>query len=393
VGTIVVKLGSSTVVDAGGRPREEVLRDRTADLVAMRRAGHRPLLVSSGAVAAGRAALRLEDELTLPEQQAASSVGQALLFARYRALLEGSGLVPAQVLLTSSDLERRDSYLNAGNALRRLLDLGALPIINENDATATDELTVGDNDRLAAHVAILIGADLLCLLTGRPGVLGGDPDAPRLIPEVAPEGDLDDLPIAALGESAAGRGGIRAKLAAAMLAAQSGVPAVIASGREAGVITALAEGRPGGTLFAAALANGAGRGRPELERLAVAWLADVLVPRDAVELALGPGALGRRRLRAGELLFRRGDPGDALYLVVGGELEVLDPDDGEPVAVLGPGRYVGEMALLGEPARTATVRCRAAASLLVVPADAFARLVERVPELGERLRATIAERA
>ena len=134
------------------------------------------------------------------------------------------------------------------------------------------------------------------------------------------------------------------------------------------------------------------RGRRELERLAIAWLADVLVPRDAVELALGTNAIGWRRVHAGEVVFRRGDPGDALYLIVGGELEVLDPNEREPVAVLGPGRYVGEMALLGEPARTATVRSRGSASLLVVPADAFANLVDRVPELGDRLRSTIAER-
>jgi glutamate 5-kinase len=392
--TLVVKLGSSTVVDVDGRPRGRLLRERVSDLVSLRRAGHRPVLVSSGAVSSGRAALRLpKGRLSLPDQQAASSVGQALLFERYRGLFATSGLVPAQVLLTSSDLERRDSYLNARNALERLLELGALPIVNENDATATEELTVGDNDRLAAHVAILIGADLLLLLTDRPGVLGGDSDRPRLIAEVMPDADPADLPIASLEGSGVGRGGIRAKVEAAMLAAQSGITAIIASGEETGVMSAVADGRPAGTRFAPASPDGAAmRGRRELERLAIAWLADLLVPRDAVELALGTNAIGWRRVHAGEVVFRRGDPGDAMYLIVGGELEVLDPNEREPVAVLGPGRYVGEMALLGEPARTATVRSRRSASLLVVPADAFANLVDRVPELGDRLRSTIAER-
>lgn len=197
--------------------------------------------------------------------------------------------MPAQVLLTSSELERGDSYLNARNALLCLLGLGALPIINENDATATQQLTVGDNDRLAAHVAILIGADLLLLLTDRPGLLGGDPNQPQLIHDVPPDAEVDDLPIASLAESAAGRGGIRAKLSAAMLAAQSGVTAIVASGHERGVVTALAEGRRAGSRFALPPTDRAPtRGRPELERLAIPWLADLLVPATRWSWPSGP---------------------------------------------------------------------------------------------------------
>ncbi|MFP5452038.1 MAG: glutamate 5-kinase, partial [Thermoleophilia bacterium] len=173
---IVVKLGSSTLVAPDGQLRHDVLEARVRDLVRIRRQGQRPIVVSSGAVACGLGRLGFEARPTgLADLQAASAVGQGVLFQRYSELFAPHGVIPAQVLLTSADLATRTSYLNARTTLARLLDLGTVPIINENDTTATDELTFGDNDVLAAQVAILLGADRLLLLTERDGLYGRGP--------------------------------------------------------------------------------------------------------------------------------------------------------------------------------------------------------------------------
>ena len=177
---IVVKLGSSTLVDASGELRHDVLEARVRDLVRVRRQGNHPVLVTSGAIACGLGRLGISERPSaLPDLQAASAVGQGVLFQRYAEAFAPHDVVPAQVLLTSNDLAARASYLNARVTLRRLVELGAIPVINENDTTATDELTFGDNDVLAAQVAILLGAAWLLLLTERDGLYGPGPRRPR----------------------------------------------------------------------------------------------------------------------------------------------------------------------------------------------------------------------
>lgn len=251
---IVVKLGSSTLVAPDGRLRDEVLEARVRDLVRLQHRGQRPVLVSSGAVACGMGRLGFSERPTaLADLQAASAVGQGLLFQRYCELFAPHGVVPAQVLLTSRDLAARESYVNARTTLTRLLDLGAIPIINENDTTATDELTVGDNDVLAAHVALLLGADRLLLLTERDGLYGvDDAGVPVLLGDIPAGTAPEDLPLADMGGSALGRGGISSKVTAAAMATGGGVTCVIASGSADGVITAIASGGRVGTRFRAA---------------------------------------------------------------------------------------------------------------------------------------------
>ncbi|MGD9694385.1 MAG: glutamate 5-kinase [Thermoleophilia bacterium] len=242
---IVVKLGSSTLVDDRGALRDAVLEARVADLVALRAAGHRPVLVTSGAIACGLGRLGIAERPTaLPDLQAASAVGQGVLFERYASAFAPHGVVPAQVLLTSGDLAGRATYLNARGTLRRLLDLGAVPVVNENDTTATDELTFGDNDVLAAQVAILLGAAWLLLLTEREGLYARGASGPELLGDVPPGVRPDQVELADMGGSASGRGGIVSKVASASMATGGGVACAIGSGSVPGVIEA-AIARPG----------------------------------------------------------------------------------------------------------------------------------------------------
>ena len=247
---IVIKIGSSTLVDEMGTLRDDVLDARVAEIAALRDAGMHPVLVSSGAIACGLGVLGIASRPdALPDLQAASAVGQGALFARYITAFAANGTTPAQVLLTSADLEQRTSYLNARNTLERLLELGAVPVINENDTTATDELTFGDNDVLAAQVAILLRARTLLLLTDRDGLYGPGDGAPELIREVPAGTRPEDVQLASLPGSGIGSGGIASKLASASIATGCGVTCVIASGRDAGVIPAAAAGEAIGTRF------------------------------------------------------------------------------------------------------------------------------------------------
>ena len=247
---IVIKIGSSTLVDEMGNLRDDVLDARVAEIAALRDAGMHPVLVSSGAIACGLGVLGIASRPdALPDLQAASAVGQGALFARYITAFAANGTTPAQVLLTSADLEQRTSYLNARNTLERLLELGAVPVINENDTTATDELTFGDNDVLAAQVAILLRARTLLLLTDRDGLYGPGDGAPELIREVPAGARPEDVELASLPGSGIGSGGIASKLASASIATGCGVTCVIASGRDAGVIPAAAAGEAIGTRF------------------------------------------------------------------------------------------------------------------------------------------------
>ncbi|MSO44782.1 MAG: glutamate 5-kinase [Thermoleophilia bacterium] len=247
---IVIKIGSSTLVDEDGALREQVLSQRVAEVARLRAAGMHPVLVTSGAIACGLGRLGVRDRPTaLPDLQAASAVGQGVLFARYIASFHLHGVVPGQVLLTSADLEHRASYLNARNTLERLLAFGVVPVINENDTTATDELTFGDNDVLAAQVAILLRARVLVLLTDRDGLYGPGEHGPVLITDVAEGTDPADVVLADLPGAGNGRGGVASKVASASMATACGVVCIVASGTEEGVITRAAAGEAVGTRF------------------------------------------------------------------------------------------------------------------------------------------------
>ena len=247
---LVVKLGSSTLLDGSGRIRDEVLDARVRELIRVARQGHQPVLVSSGAVGCGLGVMGIaERPALLPDLQAASAIGQGVPFERYLRAFGPLGVTPAQVLLTSGDLERRASYLNARNTLGRLLDWGVVPVINENDTTAADGVTFGDNDVLAAQVAILLRASWLLLLTDREGLYGEGPDGPELIRDVPAGTAPEHVPLASMADSGLGRGGIQSKVAAASMATAAGVTCIVASGLEDGVITAVAHGGHVGTRF------------------------------------------------------------------------------------------------------------------------------------------------
>ncbi len=248
---VVAKLGSSTLVGRDGNVRPDVIAQRVDDLARVMRLGHQPVLVSSGAIACGYRPLGFRERPTsLPDLQAASAVGQGVLYRHYQEAFGRHDVTPAQVLLTSADVAGRTTYLNARNTLHRLIDLGAVPVINENDTTATDELTFGDNDVLAAQVAILLGATWLVLLTDRDGLYGVGADGEtHLIGDVPPGRSPRSLSLAPLGGSGLGRGGIASKIDAAAMAVAAGVTTVIASGARADAVTAVTRGRVIGTRF------------------------------------------------------------------------------------------------------------------------------------------------
>jgi glutamate 5-kinase len=252
--TVVIKLGSSIVADDAGQPRADVLEHVCEEAAALHRAGRDVVIVTSGAIARGMGAMRFAERPTqIEELQAASAVGQGKLYAVYDALLGGHGIASAQVLLTFHDISgERAHYLNARQTLRKLLEWRVVPVINENDTTATDEITFGDNDFLAAQVAILVGADLLVLLTSTDGLYTADP---RLDDDAQPVRVVDDF--AALDAldirqttTTLGSGGMRSKVVAAEMATAAGIPAVIANGRARGAIAAAVAGEPVGTRFA-----------------------------------------------------------------------------------------------------------------------------------------------
>jgi glutamate 5-kinase len=253
MGTLVVKLGSSIVVDERGDVRADVLARICDELAELHRNGESVVIVTSGAIARGMGVMSLPlRPRGIDELQAASAVGQGKLYQVYDELLRERGLPTAQVLLTFFDMSARTHYLNARQTLRRLLAWRVVPVINENDTTTTDEISFGNNDFLAAQVAILLGAELLLLLTDAEGVFTADPrlDASaELVPEVGEFVELEQLDI---GQTASplGSGGMRSKVVAAEMATAAGIPVVIASGLEPGVIPAAAAGAAGGTRFA-----------------------------------------------------------------------------------------------------------------------------------------------
>jgi len=250
--TVVLKLGSSIVCDESGEPRMEVLSHVCEETATLRAQGTDVVLVSSGAIARG---MRLKGlgvrPAAMDELQAASAVGQGKLYRVYDELLASHGVLSAQVLLTFYDVSARMHYLNVRQTMRKLLDWHVVPVINENDTTTTDDISFGDNDFLAAQVAILLGADRLVLLTDTGGLYTADPSrdpSAQPIPEVTGFEQLEGLEIG-FSASPLGSGGMRSKVVAAEMATAAGIPAVIASGVDPVSVRAAIDGEPAGTLF------------------------------------------------------------------------------------------------------------------------------------------------
>jgi glutamate 5-kinase len=303
---VVVKVGSSSLTTAAGAIDDARIAQLTEVLTSRVRGGGQAVLVSSGAIAAGLAPLRLPRRPgDLATQQAAASVGQGLLMARYSAAFAARGVQAGQILLTADDLMRRAHYRNAQRTLNRLLELGILPVVNENDTVATDEIRFGDNDRLAALVAHVIRAGALILLSDVDGLHDKDPRKPgaRLIGRVNSQADLAGV---ALGRARSGTGGMITKVDAAMIATEAGIATVVASADQAAAALA---GEPAGTYFAPH-----GR-RPATRQL---WLAHAAAARG--RLLLDAGAV--RAVVAGRASLL-----PAGITAVEGEFDAGDPVD------------------------------------------------------------------
>jgi glutamate 5-kinase len=306
---IVVKVGSSSLTTAAGGLDGDRVDDLVATLARLCADGREVVLVSSGAIAAGLAPLGLARRpRDLATQQAAASVGQGLLIQRYAASFARHGRTVGQVLLSADDVTRRAHYRNAYRTLRKLLDLRAVPIVNENDTVATEEIKFGDNDRLAALVAALVHADLLVLLSDVDALYTGDPARPGSvrIDEVRGEADLAGVSIGRPGRAGLGTGGMVTKVEAARIATGFGIPVVLTAAPLAG---AALTGGPVGTYFHRV------RQRPTARLF---WLAHATSPRG--RLHLDPGAVravvDRRKsllpagITAVDGSFTAGDPVD-----------------------------------------------------------------------------------
>lgn len=278
---VVVKVGSGLVTTPGEGPSGEDIARIAADVSALVQERREVALVSSGAIATGVARLGLKARpRSIPEKQAAAAVGQSALMWEYEHAFKKHGIAVGQVLLTGQDISDRSRYLNARNTLLALLDFGVLPVINENDTVAVDEIKVGDNDNLAALVAHLIDADLLVLLTDVDGLYTGnprqDPSARRLETVEAITDEIQQMVYDASARVSVG--GMATKLQAAQKASASGIPMVIASGRETGVLPRLLKGESIGTYF-----------QPRDDRLAARkrWIAFAVPPQGRLSVDAG----------------------------------------------------------------------------------------------------------
>lgn len=277
---VVVKIGSALLTDGGQRLDTRAIATWVEQLAVLHRAGVEIAIVTSGAVAAGMQRLgRSTRPHALYELQAMAAVGQMGLVRTYESAFEIHAIQAAQVLLTHDDLTHRQRYLNARSTLRALLDFRVVPVINENDTVATEEIRFSDNDTLAALVANLVEADVLLILTDQKGLFERDPrqDPAAALVSDGMAGDARLLAMAG-GSGSLGRGGMRTKLLAAEKAARSGAATVIASGREPDVIPRVMKGEPIGTYL-----------KPVQTRLAARkqWLAGQLVVRGRLMLDAG----------------------------------------------------------------------------------------------------------
>jgi glutamate 5-kinase len=317
---IVVKVGSSSLTTASGGIDEQHV-DALVDVLGnLAESGREVVLVSSGAIAAGLAPLNLPRRpRDLATQQAAASVGQGLLIGRYAAGFARHGRTVGQVLLTVDDVTRRAHYRNAYRTLRKLLDLGAVPVVNENDTVATEEIRFGDNDRLAALVAALVQADLLVLLSDVDALYTGNPARPSAvkITEVRQESDLAEVSLGKAGRAGVGTGGMITKVEAARIATGFGIPVVLTAAPQAGPAL---EGKDVGTYFHPVAHRPAAR---------LFWLAHATAPRG--RLHLDPGAVAAVVARRKSLLPAGITAVDGSF-AAGDPVDLVDADSGAPVA-------------------------------------------------------------
>lgn len=312
---VVVKVGSALLVDpAAGQANHAWLSSMAADVARMRARGQQVLIVSSGSVALGRQRLGLgRRALTLPEKQAAAAAGQSLLMRAWEQAFEPHGLTTAQILLTRDDTETRRRWLNARATVETLLELGATPVINENDTVVTEEIRYGDNDRLAARVAQMIGADMLVLLSDIDGLYTADPRSNPsaqhipIVQEITPQ--IDAMAGGANSGAGVGTGGMATKLIAARIAGGAGCATLITIGSGEAPIKAAEEGARS-TLF-----------EPSTTPIAAykQWIAGSLAPQGRVSVDAG----AEQALRSGKSLLPAGvravegrfEKGDAVAIV------------------------------------------------------------------------------
>jgi glutamate 5-kinase len=316
--TLVVKLGSSIVADDQGEVRAEVLDSICAQVANLKASGEDVVMVTSGAIARGIRIMSLGTRpTTMDALQAASAVGQGDLFRAYESRLASRDGRAAQVLLTLSDVSERAHYVNARQTLERLLLWGVVPVINENDTTSTDEITFGDNDFLAALVAVLLRARLLVLLTNTEGVYTADPrsdESAEIVTSIEDTQDFDRIEIGAA--SRFGRGGMGSKIASARIASESGVPVVICSGIQVGALEQAAAGDQVGTSFAPQR-----RGTLSPYKL---WLKYAKQPTGTIRVDRGAAAKLRE---SGSSLLPVGITATVGVFKAGDAVAVLDPEN------------------------------------------------------------------
>ena len=316
----VIKVGSSLVTAKGAGLDHEAIADWCMQIAQLRAMGKQIVLVSSGAVAEGMARLGLKKRPgTLHELQATAAVGQMGLVRAYETEFHKHGIRAAQILLTHEDVADRGRYLNARGTLNTLLELGVVPVVNENDTVATDEIRLGDNDTLGALTVNLVEADLLVLLTDQEGLFDADP---RVLPTAAlvPEADLADPTLVGMaGDSKGvlGRGGMRTKLNAAYTAARSGAATVIAHGRKPDALVQIARGVEIGSLLKPAQGVMTARKR---------WIAGQLQLRGKLHLDEGAARVVRER---GRSLLPVGVSKIEGTFFRGDLVQLLDPDGSE----------------------------------------------------------------
>lgn len=310
---IVIKVGSSSLTKPEGGIDPQAISALVAEIAARKARGHQVVLVSSGAIATG---FPLLGQRTRPRdlatQQAAASVGQGLLLAHYTQAFAEHGITVGQVLLTADDVTRRTHYRNAQRTLFRLLDLGVVPIVNENDTVATDEIRLGDNDRLAALVAHVVQAEALILLSDVDGLYDGPPDRAGAQPivEVTGPSDLEGVDIGGVGLAGVGLGGMTSKVTAARIATSAGIPTLVSATARAREVLATASI---GTVFHPTGTRAATR---------LLWLAHATTPTGTI--SVDAGAVTALRDRRVSLLPAGIIAVDGAFLA------------GEPVDVVGP---------------------------------------------------------
>ena len=352
---LIVKVGSSLLVDSAGAVRRDWLAGLVSDIADRIADGQQIAIVSSGAIALGarRMGLTKGGRASLEDAQAAAAVGQIALAGVWAELLGAHGLTAAQILVTLDDLEDRRRYLNASATLDRLMSLGVVPVINENDSVATEEIRFGDNDRLAARIAQVAGAGQVVLLSDVDGLFTADPSRDARATRIARVERIDArIEAMATGGSASGMGsgGMASKIAAAKIAMRSGVDLIIVSGSEPRPLARVADGA--GTLFAG---NKRARSRK-------AWLAGRLTVKGAIEVDAGAASAltkGASLLPAGARgvtgKFARGDVVDIIGpmgTAIARGLSEYDSDEAMKVAGLKNSDIEG---VLGHTPRAALV--------------------------------------